>query len=172
MHWTIKHGDILDEPADVLVCSANVFLNLSGGVSGSLLLRYGNEMQERLHQYLADRGLHFISQGEVISCEPHDAPYKAILHAVAVDTFHHSSPSIIVQVVSKALQMAASMGARRVVLAALGTGYGRLTMQEFAQGVIPLLGKSFPPVEEIVICPRNADDAVQLSAALSLPLPC
>ena len=32
MRWTIKHGNILNEPADVLICSANPFLNLSGGV--------------------------------------------------------------------------------------------------------------------------------------------
>jgi hypothetical protein len=34
VRWTVKCGDILDEPADVLICSANIFLNLSGGVGG------------------------------------------------------------------------------------------------------------------------------------------
>ena len=53
--WSLKHGDLLDEPADVLVCSANVFLNLSGGVGGAFLLRYGGQMQEELHRYLAQR---------------------------------------------------------------------------------------------------------------------
>ena len=26
MNWLIKHGNIIDEPADVLICSANVML--------------------------------------------------------------------------------------------------------------------------------------------------
>jgi hypothetical protein len=34
MFWHIRRGDILDEMAEVLVCSANPFLTLSGGVAG------------------------------------------------------------------------------------------------------------------------------------------
>src|SRR3954470_16058184 len=83
MRWTIKQGNILDEPADVLVCSANVFLNLSGGVGGELLLRYGPEMQQQLHRYLTDRRLHFVQQCDVVPCGPCGTPYKAVLHAVA-----------------------------------------------------------------------------------------
>lgn len=56
MRWIVKHDDILDEPADVLVCSANPWLNLSGGVGGEILLRYGPQMQEELHRLLAGRG--------------------------------------------------------------------------------------------------------------------
>src|SRR5437763_11221519 len=55
MHWRIRHGDILDEPADVLICSANPFLTLSGGVGGALLLRYGPSLQSELNEYLAGR---------------------------------------------------------------------------------------------------------------------
>lgn len=54
MRWTLKSGDILDEPADVLVCSANVFQNLSGGVGGAILLRYGDAVQ-RLCEIRHDR---------------------------------------------------------------------------------------------------------------------
>jgi hypothetical protein len=55
MRWTVTHGDILDVPADVLVCSANVWLNLSGGVGGTILLRHGPAMQDQLHRWLASR---------------------------------------------------------------------------------------------------------------------
>ena len=41
MMWTLKRGDILAEQADALVCSANVLLNLSGGVGGEILLSRG-----------------------------------------------------------------------------------------------------------------------------------
>jgi O-acetyl-ADP-ribose deacetylase len=168
MRWTIKHGDILDEPADVLVCSANVFLNLSGGVGGALLLRYGDQMQRELRDYLADRGAHFVRQGEVVPCGPCGTLYKAVLHAVAVDAFYQSSPKVIESVVWEALRQAAALGARTVTLAAVGTGYGRLTMQEFAQGIRPLLRQHVPPVEEVVVCLRNDQDAAELQAALPL----
>jgi O-acetyl-ADP-ribose deacetylase len=166
MHWTVKHGDILDEPADILVCSANVFLNLSGGVGGALLLRYGDQMQQELRRHLVDRGANFVRQGEVVACGPCRTPYKAVLHAVAVDAFYESSPAVIESVVWEALRQAAALGARKVALAAVGTGYGRLTVQDFAQGISPLLGQDVPPVEEVVICMRNAQDAEDLSVAL------
>jgi O-acetyl-ADP-ribose deacetylase len=166
MRWTVKHGDILDEPADILVCSANVFLNLSGGVGGALLLRYGDQMQQELRHYLADRGGHFVRQGEVVACGPCRTPYKAVLHAVAVDAFYESSPKVIESVVLEALRQAAALGVRKVALAAVGTGYGRLTMQDFAQGIRPLLGRNLSPIEEVVVCLRNDQDAAELQAAL------
>ena len=48
MRCTLKAGNILDEPADVLVCSANPHLTLSGGVGADLLARYGGRMQSAL----------------------------------------------------------------------------------------------------------------------------
>src|SRR5262245_60923923 len=113
MRWTVKQGNILDEPADVLVCSANVFLNLSGGVGGEILLRYGEGMQLELRLHLAERGLHFVPQGEVVRCGPCGTPFQAVLHAVAVDGFYQSSPAVIETVVARSLQMAASLGAKR-----------------------------------------------------------
>ena len=67
MRWSVKQGDILDEPADVLVCSANPWLNLSGGVGGEVLLRHGPQMQQELHRLLAARGLRSVPQGEVVA---------------------------------------------------------------------------------------------------------
>src|SRR5262245_4155070 len=166
MRWAVQHGDVLDEPADVLVCSANVWLNLSGGVGGEVLLRHGPQMQRELHRYLADRGLSSVGQGEVVPCGPCGTPFKAVLHAVAVDCFYGTSPGVVGAVVSRALAIAASLGAAKVALAALGTGYGRLSIADFARGLAPLLGVEFPPVAEVVVCLRNRDDAEELSAAL------
>jgi O-acetyl-ADP-ribose deacetylase (regulator of RNase III) len=55
MRWTIKHGNIIDESADALICSANVMLNLSGGVGADLLGRYGLAMQKELHEIVNAR---------------------------------------------------------------------------------------------------------------------
>jgi O-acetyl-ADP-ribose deacetylase (regulator of RNase III) len=167
VRWTVKQADILDEPADVLVCSANVFLNLSGGVGGEILLRYGDAMQQELRCYLAGCGLHFVRQGEVVSCGPCGTPFKAVLHAVAVDGFYQSSPAVIEAVVAHSLRVAASLGAQRVALTALATGYGRMSLADFAAGLRPLLAQEFPPVAEVVVCLRNPHDAEELSAAVT-----
>ena len=51
--------------------------------------------------------------------------------------------------------MAAGYAARRVALAALATGFGHLTLAEFADGIRPLFGQAFPPIDEVCICLRE-----------------
>jgi O-acetyl-ADP-ribose deacetylase (regulator of RNase III) len=166
MRWTITSGNILDEPADVLVCSANIFLNLSGGVGGAILLRCGPAMQEELHQKLAESGKRFVQPGEVIVTEPHGLPVKAVLHAIAVNGFYESNPELVRTVVEKSLRISASLEARRVALTALATGFGRMSLERFAAGVAPFLRREYPPIEEVIVCVKSEDDRERLTASL------
>jgi O-acetyl-ADP-ribose deacetylase (regulator of RNase III) len=166
MLWRLSHGDILDVPADVLICSANPYLNLSGGVGGALLGRYGDAMQRELHGYLAERGVRFVQQGEVVQVEPCGTPYRAVLHAVAIDAFYESSSEVITGVVAKSLELAAALEASRVTLTALATGYGRLSLADFARGLLPLAEQSFGNVAEVLICVLGAPELDELHAVL------
>ena len=168
MHWTVAHGNILDVPADVLVCSANVFLNLSGGVGGEILLRHGDAMQKELHALLAARNQRFVQRGDVVTTPPCGTRFKAVIHAVAVDGFYQSSPDVIEAVVCKSLAAAAALGARTVALTALATGYGRLTMRQLAEGITPLMSSDVPPIENVIICARNVGDGEELAEASRL----
>lgn len=150
MRWQLKQTNLLDEPADVLVCSANVALNLSGGVGAELLGRYGKRMQDSLHAIVQERSPRAAKRGEVIAYAGEELPYKAILHAVAIDGWYESSPQIITDITRKALEMAAGYGARKVAFTVLATGFGNLTLADFAQGIRPVLHDEFPPIEEIV----------------------
>lgn len=167
MRWSITHGDILDLPADVLVCSANVFLNLSGGVGGAILLRIGPAMQQELHQHLANRQKKFVERGEVVEAAPHGLPFRTVLHAVAVDGFYRTSPEVVRAVVDKCLARAAALGAKSVSLTALATGYGRLSMDGFAQAIAPLQKAEYPPLELVRVCVRNPSDEADLKAAMA-----
>lgn len=155
MKWILKQKNIFDEPADVLVCSANIYLNLSGGVGGELLLRYGSEIQRELHGYLEKNGLNHVEQGTVVATPPCGSPYKKIMHAVAVNAFYESSADIVERLVYKCLQESAKIGAKTVALTALATGYGRMDLRDFLQGISKLVKMEFPPVENIVICVRR-----------------
>lgn len=150
--WSLKVGNIIDEPSDVLICSANVSLNLSGGVGADLLGRYGNAMQNGLHQIIAERTPHVAQQGEVIAYIGAELPYKAVLHAVAVDGWYHSSTQIVSNTIEKSLTMAMRLEAKKVALTALATGYGDLTISDFANGLRPHLDKDFHSITEICIC--------------------
>jgi O-acetyl-ADP-ribose deacetylase (regulator of RNase III) len=164
MKWTVKQGDIITEPADVLVCSANHSLNLSGGVGADLLGRYGPKMQSALHKIVANRNPKLLEQGEVIAYSDDSIPYKAIVHAVAIDGWYDSSPEIITSTVKKALNLAANYSAKKVTLTALATGFGHLTMEQFAEGLKPLRSVEFFPVEEVCIVLLEDSQVQKLSA--------
>ena len=105
--------------------------------------------------------------GVVVACGPCGTPYQAVLHGVAVSCFYDSSPELVRSVVTRALSLTASLGASKVALAALGTGYGRLSLADFARGLLPLLSLELPPLAEVVVCLRDRDDAEALSTALA-----
>jgi O-acetyl-ADP-ribose deacetylase (regulator of RNase III) len=166
MRWQVHQGDLLDAPADVLVCSANVYLALSGGVGGAFLLRYGPGMQEALQGYLSRRGIRHVEQGDVVPMPPCGSPYRAVLHAVAVDGAYQSSPAVVASVVAKSLRQAAAVEAHTVALAAVGTGYGRMSMPDFAAGLRRVVGEVFPPLERVTIGLRAASDVEELVALM------
>ena len=151
MSLHLHHGNLLDLHVDVLVCSANVSLNLTGGVGGELLLRYGGEMQKELHALLKSRERHFAQPGEVFLWRSPNCPYLGVLHAVAIDGFYQSSVEMITKTCRVALQKAAALGAKRVALAALATGFGNLDLDDFASGLSPLLSEDFSPVEDLYL---------------------
>lgn len=162
MHWSLYVGDLLDVPADVLVCSANVYLNLSGGVGGAFALRYGSTMQDFLQAYLAWNGLRFVRRGAVVEAPPCGGPYRVVLHAVAVDAAYDTSPEVVAAVLAECLIRSAAHGARSVAMTAVGTGYGRLSLPEFAEGLRRVMGRTFPPIERVVLGVRSRHDAEEL----------
>jgi O-acetyl-ADP-ribose deacetylase len=163
MALSIHIGDLLDVPADVLICSANVYLNLSGGVGGAFALRYGPAMQAALHAWLAERNVRHVPPGTVIEMPPLGSPYRAVLHAVGVDALYATSLQLVAEVIVQSLKLAAASGARTVALAAIGTGYGRLSMSEFAAALATVAKQEYPPLGRVVIGLRNDDDARDLS---------
>jgi len=166
MLWQLHHGDILDVPADVLVCSANIYLTLSGGVGGAFLLRYGPAMQKALFEHLADRNKRHVEQGEVITMEPYGSPYRAVLHAVAVDGLYDTTPERMATVVADSLRRASQFSAQTVALTALATGYGRKSIEFFGRALAKVIEEDFPPVERVVIGLKQKSDVDELRAML------
>jgi O-acetyl-ADP-ribose deacetylase (regulator of RNase III) len=77
MRWTLKTGNILDEPADVLICSANPHLTLSGGVGADLLARYGGAMQDYLQQQMRSVLRTMLSAGKLFHIAAQNCPTRA-----------------------------------------------------------------------------------------------
>ncbi len=170
MRIFVIHGDILEVEADTLICSANVFLNLSGGVGGAIRIKHGDavadSIQAALHGILRDRGVKHVKRGEFFVTEGAGTGFGRIIHAVAVDGMYESSVEEITRVVEATLSLAAARGGKRVALTALATGYGHLTVEDFALSVGPVLGKKIA-LEAITICVRHAEEAGAIRSVLS-----
>ncbi|MEO6808089.1 MAG: macro domain-containing protein [Isosphaeraceae bacterium] len=149
MRVTVKIGDILDEPVDVLICSANVHLNLSGGVGGAILARGGQSVQDALHAHLRQAGVPWVAPGTVVQTDSGPLVVGHLLHAVAIDGFYGSSVPLVRETIIRALNLAAGLGARSVAIPALATGYGPLSIAEFAEALLGSLGRAYDPVADL-----------------------
>jgi len=156
--WRVVHGDILDVPAEGIVCSANPSLNLSGGVGGAFAMRYGRAIQDHLHGYLREHDLRTIAPGEAVLMPPCGAPYVAVAHAVAIDVFYEARADWIVAAYRGAFEQLASRGCRSIVAACLGCGYGRCAPAEFGSALARLLEGPVIAVEDVAFV--TTSDAV------------
>ncbi len=156
-HFAFQHDDILNVPADGLICSANPDLNLSGGVGGALLLRYGSQLQEELHAQARQRSPRLIPPGTAVLTTTAGLPWKAIAHAVAINTFYETNAIVIADAYHSALTQLAAIGCQTIAAACIGCGYGRCSNDEFAKAVRILQTKDLPANQVITFVTRNAE---------------
>lgn len=155
--WYVSQGDILDTEAEGLICSANPSLNLSGGVGGAFLLRYGTGMQEFLHGQLRSTGQRFIEPGRAVVAPPCGSPYQAIAHAVAIDGFYETNSHFIRSAYQDAIDQLAKASCRTITAACLACGYGRCTIEKFIEALRPLVAKPYPAVDKITLVTTNTE---------------
>jgi O-acetyl-ADP-ribose deacetylase (regulator of RNase III) len=128
----VKTGDLLDEAADVIIVTANPWLNMSGGVNGAVLLRGGAGIQEELRARLRELGTAHAPAGSVHTTSAGPLSANHVLHAVAIDGFYESSVEIVAKTIQSAFLVAKQLGATSLAMPALATGYGPLSMSDFA----------------------------------------
>lgn len=164
---TVRSGDVLDEAVDVLVATANVKLDLSGGVNGGILSRGGAGVQAELRAHLAGLGRTWVEPGTIVTTGPGPLSVRAIVHAVAITGFYESSRELVTKTIVAALAEAARLGARTVALPALATGYGPLSVVDFAQALAAALDQGAAAgLDELRVVLWRADDVPRVSAAL------
>ena len=86
MKVRVTIGDVLESDADVLISTANPWLNMSGGVNGAIRQRCP-EVQTELHAHLESTGQSAVAAGTVVPTSAGSLPFSHILHAVAIDPF-------------------------------------------------------------------------------------
>ena len=150
----------------MLICSANVFLNLSGGVGGEILRRHGDSMQHALHAWLSERRIRHVNQGDVVRTDGCGTGFRHVLHAVAVDGWYQCSAEAVRRTLENAFVQAATIGAKNVAVVALGTGYGRLRMKDFGTGLRAAVSLEYPPMEAAVVVVNRQEDVGEINDVL------
>ena len=166
MQITIKVGNVLTEAADVLISTANPWLNLSGGVNGAIWEMVGPELQSQLHQFLADHGVAAVPAGTVVRSDPFGLPFKHVLHVVAIDPFYDSSIEVVRVAFARALEMAAALEGCSISTPTLATGYGPMSISDFGNAIAPILVDPRFALMSLNIIVRRAEDADALRASL------
>jgi len=158
MNVTFKTGNIVEEPADGLVCSGNVQLNMSGGVNGALLQGGGEAMQAALHAHLEAQEKRYVEPGFVMRIGPQPFHFKSIIYTVAVDAFYDSSIDLVERSLASSLGALAEDGCETVAVPALATGYGRLSRADFGKALRSCLAKHDWPFSEVRVVLRSDMD--------------
>ena len=154
--------------AEGLICSANPNLNLSGGVGGAFLLRYGSEMQDYLHRYLKENNLRYIEPGHSVVTPSCNSSYTAIAHAVAINAFYETNPNLILRTYRTSLSQLAQLGCRSIVASCLGCGYGRCSPSEFATAIEHLIVESMEGVETVTFVTTNQELAEKIASVIRI----
>jgi O-acetyl-ADP-ribose deacetylase (regulator of RNase III) len=161
-------GDVLDVPADVLIATANPWLQATGGVNLKIMLRpQGELVYEELQQTLRAAGQRYVDAGTVIRTGPGSLPVKHILHAVSIDPSYDSSVQLVAATIDKALTQARELDVRTVTMPALATGFGPLSMEEFAAALSRAAARDWSPLATLKVVLREETDANIVRAALA-----
>ena len=155
--WAASVGDILTAKTDALICSANPQLNLSGGVGGAFALQFGEGMQQFLRHWLKQSGQHFVQPGTIVIAPPCGSSYKAVIHAVAIDSLYDTSAEIIRTTYENSFAALSNSDCRTVAAACLACGYGRASPQTFIKAIQPLLSRSWPSIDRVEFISRDAE---------------
>lgn len=154
---TFEHGDIADAECDAIVNSAYADMTMRGGV-GRALVAKGGESIEAEAIAGGERAL-----GECVATGAGTLHCREVLHAVGA----WSEVSCVSRATYRALLLAEERGHTRVVLPAIGTGLGRVSIESCADAMIStlrwhlVLGGS--RLVEVRCVLRDADDLARFA---------
>jgi O-acetyl-ADP-ribose deacetylase (regulator of RNase III) len=168
MEVDVLVGDVLDVPADVLIATANPWLQMTGGVNLKIILRpQGEFVHEELQAHRRATGRRYVEPGTVVRTGPGSLPVRHILHAVAVTPSYESSVELVADTVVRALAQACELGARVVSIPALATGFGPLSMEEFATALSQALERDWSRLERLKVVLLREEDAATVRGVLA-----
>jgi len=126
----VAKGSILNFSADAIVCPANAFLQMRGGVSALLREKAGS--QDQLEKDAITLGP--IRVGDAVLTKGYALSARFVIHAPTVEMpVDRSSPQTVRLAMAAALRVASRHSIRTLATPALGTGTGGISYREAAE---------------------------------------
>jgi O-acetyl-ADP-ribose deacetylase len=172
-------GDLVDAPAAAICTSTNPRLSLLGGTGGAVVLEGGRGVKREAEALLERRrqaGHAEMEVGSVHITTAGTLPHELVIHCVASDALHRSSPAIVRRCVLGALAAADDAGCASVAMPVFGSGHSSLDFDEALGVIAEALRDGATDVEEVVVVIPDRDrvprarrqlDAVLAAAAAS-----
>lgn len=159
-------GELTEAPAEVLCTSTNPRLSLLGGTGRAVVGEGGWSIKREAADVLAAErrrtGRDTLEVGTVSVTSAGALPFERILHCVASDDRHRSSPEAIRRCVEAALRSAEEIGATSVAMPIFGAGHASFSFSGAVREIAEALRRTDTAVERVVLVifhPHRAEEA-------------
>jgi O-acetyl-ADP-ribose deacetylase (regulator of RNase III) len=138
MNCTVVQGDIAQQSADVLVNAANTSLRMGSGVAGALKDAAGAQLDEEA----IAKGP--IDLGAVAVTDAYDLDAEWVVHAAAMPAGGQATAASIREATRNTLVTADELGAKSLVLPALGCGIAGFDLADGARIICEVIAAYEP----------------------------
>lgn len=163
-------GQIVDAPAEAICTSTNPRLSLGGGTGRAVLEETGWALKRRLEAIVEEEarrtGESDLPVGFTCAVPAGRPPHRLVVHCVASDPAHRSSPEAVRLCVEGALREAGKAGCRSLALPVFGAGHADLRFDDALRAMAETLRETAAPgVEEVlpvILQPERASAAAEI----------
>jgi O-acetyl-ADP-ribose deacetylase (regulator of RNase III) len=131
----VRQGDITTFEGDAIVNAANTRLVLDKGVAGAIRQAGGAAIQQECARHGP------IGMGQAMITSGGKLPARFVIHAVIMGD-EPTTPHTIRRATESALRLAAEHGATRLGMPVLGSGVGRMPLEDAARAMLAAIHES------------------------------
>lgn len=156
MKISVFVGDITDVQADAVCTSTNPRLSLMMGTGAAVRERGGFQVLRECEKLTIG---HSLPAGSAHVTSGGALPYKAVIHCVASDVSHRSSPDIVRLCVKNALARADAAHCTTIAMPVFGSGHARVKFEEALVAMRDVLRNADTGVQDVIVVVYDADRA-------------
>jgi O-acetyl-ADP-ribose deacetylase (regulator of RNase III) len=149
--FEVLYADITSLPTDVIVSSDDNYISMGGGVSATILRMAGDRLREEVKKHLP------MKIGDVAVTSAGNLNAKFIFHGITIDwdNYVYANEEVVKSIVEKSLNLAETLGVKRISFPALATGVAKFPFQIAAQTMTEAIAKYLSngsKIENVTLC--------------------